>query len=157
MREVPHLPGYPSPQTRRVGDGIFYRRLIPWLFVVLALVGCQYARFDEDGRVPVEIVVKTRLSHNPLFPGGSSWIRAQTVRADRIEVLYEYRHDERLIAHELCHVVQWHVHKDGFRTLYTKQILVYGYEHAPLEIACRRLEHDPFYRAWARDLIATID
>jgi hypothetical protein len=60
---------------------------------------------------------------------------------------------ERLLAHELCHVTQAERHP--WPLAYVTQWLLTGmsYTRMPFEVEARAAEVQPFYRAWARDLL----
>ena len=120
-----------------------------WLVVVgvaLLLLGCgrMAERIPSTGRYQVDLVVVNRV------PFGFG---ARVASPSRIEILREYKRDEVLVAHELCHIVQWNLHGHTFPVLYASHWLVWGYDDMPLERACKRTETDEWYLEWARDLI----
>jgi hypothetical protein len=60
---------------------------------------------------------------------------------------------ERGLAHELCHVLQ--AEDRPWPIAYVLQWVQYGFKHRnmPFEIAAHKAEVDPWFRAWARDLL----
>jgi hypothetical protein len=57
---------------------------------------------------------------------------------------------ERLVAHELAHVLQWRaLGVCRFIFHYLRFFLRHGYAGHPLEEAARQAETDPFYLTWA--------
>jgi hypothetical protein len=61
---------------------------------------------------------------------------------------------ERLLAHELAHVLQWRsLGVWGFLCRYARFFLRHGYEAHPLEMAARRAETDEFFLNWARKIL----
>ena len=60
---------------------------------------------------------------------------------------------ESFLAHELAHVLQAERH--AWPLAYVLQWVQYGFKHRnmPFEIAAGKASRDPWYRAWARDLM----
>jgi hypothetical protein len=64
---------------------------------------------------------------------------------------------ERLLAHELAHVIQWQtLGIFPFIFQYAKHLIRYGYRRHPLELAAQAAEQNDDYREWARHLIAKL-
>jgi len=126
------------------------------LALTLALtIACGTVTISEDGRHPVTLTVVDSLT--PATVGGHS-IGARTVSMSEIVILPEYATFTPLVAHELCHTVQWRqLGAAGFLITYAHQVLTFGYWDAPLEVECRAAEGDEWYLAWADDLIGTLD
>jgi hypothetical protein len=99
------------------------------------------------GQVPVQIA---RVPF--LVP---SWAAAQVPRKRTIWVRKDVSLSERLLAHELCHVAQAERHP--WPTAYFAQWALTGfsYRDMPFEVEARAAENEPFYRAWARELLAS--
>ncbi len=63
---------------------------------------------------------------------------------------------ERLLAHELAHVLQWRsLGAFGFVCRYARHHLRHGYLENPLEAAARLAEENSFLRAWAREILTS--
>ena len=61
---------------------------------------------------------------------------------------------ERLLAHELAHVLQWRAFGVvGFICRYAGHLIRQGYLNNPLEIAARQAEEDDFFVEWAREVL----
>jgi hypothetical protein len=82
-----------------------------------------------------------------------TWARAQTW-GNVILVRRGVPLSQRLLAHELAHVLQWRALGIwGFISRYARYLLRHGYEKNPLEIAARAAEQDEFYLAWAKRIL----
>ena len=96
-------------------------------------------------RVPVKLR-RSRL----VPPGFAAWVplKRTILIARGAEV------SEELIAHECAHVRQ--AETAIWPLAYVVQWLTTGmnYSTMPFEVEARRAESEPFYRAWARDLLA---
>ena len=103
------------------------------------------AKFYLTGRVPVTL---TWLA--VLLP---TWAAAQVIMPRRVFVRKGVRLSERLLAHELCHVVQWEREGLAFAGRYLFSVLRHGYHNSPYEIEARQAESEPFYRQWACDVL----
>jgi hypothetical protein len=95
-------------------------------------------------RVPVTI------RHSALVPpGAAAWVPLPRLilfaRAQPIT--------ERLLAHELRHVRQAEEHPWPLAYLTQWALTGFSYRRMPFEVEARKAEDEPFYRAWARDLI----
>lgn len=99
------------------------------------------------GSVPVKIVrVLT------MVPAGvASMVPAKGV----IWVRQGHPLSVRMLAHELCHILQAE-RTQNWALAYVAQWLQSGmdYDRMPYEIEARKAEKEPFFRAWAQDLIA---
>lgn len=125
-----------------------FKALLHSIVLISFLAACvqQAALEPLDQRPPVELVVVEQLT--------PSWAHAQVSSPSRILILQGHENSVTLVAHELCHVVQWTNLGCRFPLEYAAQFAVHGYEDMPLERECRALEDDPWYRDWAGDLIA---
>jgi len=127
-----------------------HRVAVAVLALLLAACG-SFRAPDELGRYPVTLVAVERVSSGVLGPRN---VAARTVAPDVIHVLREHQHHVGLVAHELRHIVQWNEHGPGYLIAYNAQVATHGYHDAPYEVDARAAEMDPWYRAWARDVIA---
>jgi hypothetical protein len=95
-------------------------------------------------RVPVD------LKHSRWVPPGfAAWVpEPRTIRVEVGRPL-----TERLLAHELCHVTQADEVPWPFAYVAQWVLTGFSYRNMPFEVEARRAENEPFYRAWARDLI----
>jgi hypothetical protein len=119
------------------------RKTIPLYLLLLLLSGCiqQAALGPLEERPRVDLIVVDSLT--------PSWAHAQVKSPDRILILEEHQTSVGLVAHELCHVVQWINLGGRFTIEYGTQYALFGYEDMPLEVECQGLEDDPWYREWA--------
>ena len=124
------------------------------ILLALLLTACGINQPDALGRYPVTLVVVEHLEPGPLGP---SSVAARVTAPDRIVVEREWRHNGRVIAHELRHIVQWNETGSDYLIVYWLQVIAHGYEDAPFEVEAREAEISTWYREWARDLIATLD
>ena len=124
------------------------------LLAVLVLAACASPPVGPDGRHYVEIRIVDRLW--PATAPDGKIVGGRTTGPSTILLLRGNETNTRLVAHELAHTVQWRLHGAAFRTLYAKQLVTYGYQNMPLEVRAREAESDPWYLAWAEDLIATL-
>ena len=63
---------------------------------------------------------------------------------------------EQLLAHELAHVLQWHIMGIfSFIFHYLKYFHRHGYQNHPLERQAQSAEHQDFYRSWARQILSS--
>ena len=61
---------------------------------------------------------------------------------------------EKLLAHELAHVLQWRLlGVCGFVYHYARFFLRHGYACHPLEMAARLAEQDEYFLHWAREIL----
>ncbi|MFW6123023.1 MAG: hypothetical protein ACOC6L_02170 [Thermodesulfobacteriota bacterium] len=61
---------------------------------------------------------------------------------------------EKLLAHELAHVLQWRLLGVlGFMYHYARFFLRHGYAWHPLEMSARLAEQDDFFLEWAREIL----
>jgi hypothetical protein len=61
---------------------------------------------------------------------------------------------EKLLAHELAHVLQWRVlGVVGFILQYTRHFMRQGYEGHPLEMAAHLAAQDDYFLQWAQEII----
>ncbi len=61
---------------------------------------------------------------------------------------------EKLLAHELAHVLQWRLlGVFGFMYDYARFFLRHGYAGHPLEVAARLAEQDEYFLQWAREIL----
>src|SRR5512147_1555201 len=85
-----------------------------------------------------------------LIPG---WARAQ-VWGRFILIRRGVVVTEKLLAHELAHVLQWRLMGIfPFIFYYLKHFLRHGYQKHPLEFQAQTAEHQDFYRSWARQIL----
>jgi len=127
------------------------RALLSSLLVVL-LGACHSVNAPQaDGRYPVRLSAVNHLVVNPL---GSSSVAARVVSPNEIHVVRDHATNERLIAHELAHIVQWNEVGADYLVVYWAQVLAHGYERAPFEVEAREAESLTWYREWARQVIA---
>ena len=125
------------------------KHVLGGLLAVVLLVGCQLTTDpDLDGRYPVEMIV--------VGVGKVGGDRAARVTAPTTFIIEDrWATHVGLVAHELCHIVQWNeMGYTAFLLEYSRQWRKYGYDDMPLELECYELENDPWYRAWAKDVIA---
>jgi len=121
---------------------------------LLLTTACGTITIDEAGRHHVTLAVVTSIS--PATVAGHD-IGARVTGPRDIIVLPQWSTNAPLIAHELCHAVQWRTFGAGFPITYAKQALAFGYWDAPFEVEARAAESDPWYLAWALDLIGTLE
>ena len=97
-------------------------------------------------RAPV-VIVRTHL----VPPRASAWVPVPR----RVLVRPQHATDERLIAHELQHVLQHERIGRAFLLVYVWQWVRVGFRYRaiPLEVEARRAESEPSMRAWAAELI----
>ena len=118
------------------------------------LTSCVMTRApDEFGRVPVEVRVVDRIW--PARTTDGTTVAGRVMRPTLIVVL-EGHASERLVAHELCHVLQWYRVGPAFPLVYAAQSVLRGYRGMPLEVEARAAEGDPWFLAWARDLLTAL-
>ena len=85
-----------------------------------------------------------------------AWARAQTW-GNLVLVRRGVGLTERLLAHELAHVLQWRSFGYlGFVGRYARYLLHHGYLENPLEIVARVAQEDEFFRDWAREILASL-
>jgi hypothetical protein len=98
-------------------------------------------------RVPVSI----GRSSLPLFP---KEVAATVIRRRQILIRHDVPVTISLLAHELCHVIQ--AETRPWPLAYILQWIMGGfrYHSMPFEIEARKAESNPWFRAWARDLLA---
>lgn len=98
-------------------------------------------------RVPVTV----RVGWVP--PRATAWVPCpRTIVVQRLEDLHE-----RLVAHELKHVLQAEEHRP-WPLAYVWQWIRCGFSYVrmPFEVEARAAEHSPFERAWARDVLRQV-
>ena len=95
-------------------------------------------------RVPVTI------TRSPLVPNG---VRAWVPLRRTIVVAPGTDLTEHLLAHELKHVEQAELHPWPAAYVWQWVRTGFNYTRMPFEVAARHAEGEPFYRAWARDLL----
>ncbi|MDI6852775.1 MAG: hypothetical protein QME75_04110 [Deltaproteobacteria bacterium] len=62
--------------------------------------------------------------------------------------------NDRLLAHELAHVLQWRaLGVLPFIFHYVRHLISHGYEAHPLEVHARTAEKSGFYRKWAKEIL----
>ena len=82
-----------------------------------------------------------------------TWARAQ-VWGTVILVKRGVGLTEKLLAHELAHVLQWRLlGVFGFMYDYARFFLRHGYARHPLEMAARLAEQDEYFLHWAREIL----
>ena len=85
-----------------------------------------------------------------------AWARAQTW-GNLVLVRRGVGLTERLLAHELAHVLQWRAFGYlGFVGRYARYLLRHGYLENPLEIVARVAQEDEFFRDWAREILSSL-
>lgn len=120
-----------------------YSLLLVALLLSVILSSCTINHPDVDtGYYPVEILIGW-------VPGTSD---AWTAGRDTIVFTSESKIKRKLLAHELCHIVQWNTVVD-FPLRYASQVSRYGYDDAPFEIEAKEAEEDPWFLQWADYLI----
>ena len=87
-----------------------YFVLILAAFLLLSSCGMP-TRPNEYGRYPVELIVVDRVSKNFV---------ARVTSRSTIIIEREYKRNVTIVAHELCHIVQWNTLGATFPTLYAK-------------------------------------
>lgn len=96
--------------------------------------------------IPVQIIKVPRL-----WP---PWVSAR-VSNRTIYVTERTRLTTKLLAHELCHVIQRERLGAGFLFVYLLGWIEAGfvYKDNPLELEARDAEQDPFYLSWAERIL----
>jgi hypothetical protein len=84
-----------------------------------------------------------------------AWARAQVPRRGVIWVRRDVALSERLLAHELRHVMQAESHPWPWAYFAQWALTGFSYRDMPFEVEARAAENEPFYRQWARDLLAS--
>lgn len=106
---------------------------------------------------------ETTLAHPPLVSVKiyvvpwliPAWARAQAWR-NVVLVRKGVELTERLLAHELAHVLQWQsLGIFRFMGRYARYFIKHGYEQNPLEVTARLGEEDDFLLAWAREILTS--
>ena len=120
----------------------------------LLLTACGINQPDEIGRYPVTLVVVEHIQPGLLGPAN---VAARVTAPDRIVIKREYQRHVGLVAHELRHIVQWNEVGADYLVTYWLQVITHGYWDAPFEVEAREAAQSTWYRAWARDVIATLD
>lgn len=129
------------------------KRTLTTLALMLLLSSCGINTMDEGGRHPVTLTVGDTINCG-LAPRCEAQVRSM----NEIYALRGYEDNLNLIAHELVHTVQWREYGAvGFPIAYALQVVSYGYQDAPFEVEARELANDPWYEAWAADLISTLE
>lgn len=103
-------------------------------------------RWSEQPTVNIRVV-------DSITPRG---YHARVTGPNSMVLLRSHEHDEVLVAHELCHIKQWQRIGWDFPLVYAAQIAQYRYADAPLEVECYRKQWDPWYRAWAAELLEAL-
>ena len=82
------------------------------------------------------------------------WVRAMVPRKRVILVRRDVALTERLLAHELAHVIQAERHP--WPLAYFAQWVASGfsYTNMPFEVEARKAEREPWYLAWANDILS---
>jgi len=96
-------------------------------------------------RVPVRITRKRFL-----IP---FWAVSQVPRKRTIWVRRDVRLGANLLAHELAHVQQAERHPWPLAYFMQWAATGFSYTRMPFEVEARRAERDPWYRAWADDIL----
>jgi hypothetical protein len=82
-------------------------------------------------------------------PGAAAWVPVRRL----ILVRPSEPLTERLLAHELAHVTQAETFSWPLAYLAQWARTGFSYSRMPFEVAARKAEVDPWYRAWAHDLM----
>ena len=115
--------------------------IIAALFALFTLAAC--GGFEERERV-VTLVAKDVMPFN---------VGGMAVGPYEVWLAREHKRNVTLVAHELCHALQWQRHGADFLIMYKLQVAAYGYWNAPLEVECLEMQYDVAHRRWARGLI----
>jgi hypothetical protein len=83
----------------------------------------------------------------PIWASAQTWWNIILVRRG-------VRLTQRLLAHELAHVLQWRcLGVFGFLYQYARGLVRHGYERHPLEIVARLAEQDDFFLNWGHEIL----
>lgn len=81
-----------------------------------------------------------------------TWAVAQVIMPRVIFVRKNISLTGRLLAHELCHVMQWEENNWTFVFRYLWSVRN-GYKNSKYEAEAHRAESNPFYLKWAEELL----